>query len=138
MKYKNFVLFILFIAVIIVASIFIFLGINETPENTQIVGGYGSHLRYLDCTVSEIVTDKVVVIANENAYTPETFKSGDKIILDFKDMQNPINPLELGLSIGDQIKLTYLTIDDVNYNPPLVFMGYPSNIELDGAKLIYD
>ncbi|MHC5246842.1 hypothetical protein [Enterococcus sp. LJL90] len=115
-----------------------FLGLNRTQDNNQIVGGYGSHLRYLDCSVADITEDEVVVIANENAYSPETFKSGDEIILDFKNMQKPINPLELGLSIGVQIKLTYLSMDDVNFNPPVVFMGHPSNIELNGTNLIYE
>ncbi|MGX7025313.1 hypothetical protein [Vagococcus hydrophili] len=92
------------------------------------VGGYGSHLQYLECTVEEVKDMNIFIIAEEDSYEPETFKKGDMIKLNFALMENPIKPNTLDLSKGQRIKLTYLTMDETQKIPE-VSMHYPSSIQ---------
>lgn len=99
------------------------------------VGGYGSHLQYLECTVEEIKDMNIFVTANEDSYEPENFKKGDTIKLNFALMEQPIDPKNLSLSNGQKIKLTYLTMDETQ-KVPEVSMHNPSNIQIDEQYLI--
>lgn len=101
---------------------------QEDDLGNQSVGGYGSHLQYLECTVEEVKDVNVFVITEEDSYEPETFKKGDMIKLNFALMEDPIELNTLNLSKGQRIKLTYLTMDETQKIPE-VSMYYPSSIQ---------
>lgn len=127
MKKKNFILVAATIMILTIGSIYVF---NKKNKDTSkaLVGGYGSHLQYLECTVEEIKEMNVFVIAEEDSYEPETFKKGDMIKLNFALMEDPVDPKTLNLSKGQKIKLTYLTMDETQ-KVPEVSMRNPSSIQ---------
>lgn len=120
---------ILFLIVIGVSSIGFYFNQQNKQEDigNRLTGGYGSHLQHLECAVDHVEEMAVFVIANTDAYEPETFKKGDMIKLNFALAEEPTDPKNLNLSKGQLVKLTYLTIDET-HEMPEVSMRYPSSL----------